>query len=65
MSELNAADDLDEFEMADLRTRAEKALREYNNSVRKLGLTYGELYETGPGRTPEGKSSSFMYYKRR
>lgn len=65
MSQLNAPQGLDKFQIEDLRTKAEKALREYNDLVRKLGLTYGERYETGPGQTPEGKPSPFMYYKRR
>lgn len=66
MSQLNAMEPDDtEDTYIKLKANAEKSLRKYNDLVRRLGLTYGERYETGPGRTPEGKPSRFMYYKRR
>jgi len=66
MSQLNATTPVEtDPEYIRLKRDADDALREYNDLVRKLGLTYGERYETGKGSTPEGKASPFMYYKRR
>lgn len=65
LSQLNAMQPDDSDEYTELKKNAEESLRRYNDLVRRLGLTYGERYETGPGRTPEGKASPFMYYKRR
>jgi hypothetical protein len=66
MSQLNATTPAEtDPEYIRLKRDADDALREYNDLVRKLGLTYGERYETGKGSTREGKASPFMYYKRR
>lgn len=65
MSQLNAMKPDDSEEYAALKVAAEDALRKYNDSVRKLGMIYGDRYEIGPGLTPEGKPSRFMYYQRR
>lgn len=47
------------------QAKAEQALQEYNEAVDRLGELFPELYETGEGRTPEGKPNPWKYVKRR
>ena len=47
------------------QARAAQALQEYNDAVDRLGQLFPELYETGPGVTPEGAASPWKYAKRR
>jgi hypothetical protein len=47
------------------QARAAQALQEYNDAVDRLGQLFPELYETGPGTTPEGAANPWKYAKRR